>query len=120
MTEALDFNRIAAIAATLQDLSKDRSAPIVIEGDVVVERPDGSGIDFLDMDEGEACRRVVEKVIEHPYFQEMLAERDQLWEALKWLTLNVEAVPLPPNEHQAVIESAIDACGWDEDHTTLS
>jgi hypothetical protein len=116
MTEALDFNRIAAIAASLQELNKDRSAPIAIEGDVIVERPDGSGIDFLDMDEGEAARRVVEKVIEHPYFQEMMAERDQLWEALKWLAANVEAIPIPPNEHIAVIDSAIDASGWDEDH----
>jgi len=120
MSDALDFNKIAAIAATLQDLKKDPSAPIAIEGDVIVERVDGSNIDFLDMDEGEACRRVVEKVIEHPYFQEMLAERDRLWEALKWLMLNVEAVPIPPDEHMNVINSAIDASGWDEDHPSLS
>jgi len=115
MPEALDFNRIAAIAVSLQELAKDRSAPVHIEGDVIVERPDGSNIDFIDMDEGEAARRVVEAVIAHAYVQEMLVERDQLWEALKWLVYNVDAVPIPPNEHVAVIESAIDASGWDED-----
>jgi len=112
----LDFNQIAAVAATLQELRKDMQAPIGIDGDIVIERPDGSGIDFIEMEEGEASRRVVEAVLGHRYVQEVLDERDLLWEALKWLVANVEAVPLPPAEHQPTIESAIDASGWDEDH----
>lgn len=110
----MDFNQIASVAASLQDLAKSREAPVFIEGDVIVE-VDGKPV-FLDMDDGEAARKVVEAVLAHPYVQEMLNERDLLWEALKWLVANVSAVPLPPNEHVAVIESAITASGWDEDH----
>jgi len=120
MTGRLDFNRIAAIAVSLQDLAKSREAPIHIEGDIIVERPDGSGIDFLDMDEGEAARRVVETVLDHHHVQELFAEADRMWEALKWLMLNVEAVPIPPNEHIEIIEAAIDASGWTDDSEALS
>lgn len=119
MTGRLDFNRIASIAVALQELAKDRSAPVHIEGDIIVERPDGSGIDFIDMDEGEAARRIVETVIGHPHVQELFAEADRMWEALKWLMLNVEAVPVPPNEHAATIEAAIDASGWSDDNESF-
>ena len=119
MTERLDFNRLAAVAASLQDLAKNTSASIGIDGDIVVEKPDGSGLDFIPMDEGEAARRVVEVVIDHPYVQEMLTERDRLWEALKWLVANVEAVPVPPDQHLSTIEAAIDASGWTEDTSDI-
>lgn len=114
MTDRLDFNHIASIAVALQALAKDRDAPVHIEGDIIVERPDESGIDFIDMDEGEAARRIVEAVINHPHVQELFTEADRMWEALKWLVLNVDTVPSPPDEHVAIVEAAIDASGWSE------
>lgn len=119
MTGRLDFNRIAAIAVSLQDLAKNRETPIYIDGDIIVERPDGSGIDFIDMDGGEAARRVVETVLNHHHVQELFAETDRMWEALKWLVLNVDAVPTPPNEHIEIIEAAIDASGWTGDSEAI-
>lgn len=97
MDYRLDFNRIAAIAVDVEKLALDRSAPVATEGDIIVERPDGSGIDFLDMDKGEAARRVVEAVLSSRHVDELFAERDLLWDALRWmLSRNQGSIELTP------------------------
>lgn len=117
MNRQLDFNQLAAVAASLQELSKDREAPVHLEGDIIIDHGDGT-IDFLDMDPGESARRVVEKVLQHPYVQDLLNQADQMWEALKWITMNAEAIPIPPPELELIIDCAIDASEWNESNPT--
>lgn len=56
----------------------------------------------------------------HPHVQELFDDADRMWEALKWLMLNVKAVPIPPNEHVEIVEAAIDASGWTDDSEVFS
>jgi len=103
----LDFNQICSIAAWLEELGKDPETPVYVEGDIAKATPEG--IEWLDMDKGEAARMAVIKVMEHPYLQGVLTERDLLWEALKWLLQVADHVPTPPDGLTPTIDSVLDA-----------
>lgn len=84
---SLEFNQRAAIAAAVQELTKDSDIPVYVEGDV------WNGKDYEDMDAGEAARVVVDVVLDHPFVKAVLEEREAYWDALKWLVSSIESLP---------------------------
>lgn len=113
----LDFNHICAIAATLDDMTNDPDIQVYIEGDMAMQVADG--VEFSELQEGEASRMVVAQVLAHPYIKAVIDEREALWTALKWVLMNVDHLPTPPEALQPAINAAIDA-GMVDDNESLA
>lgn len=105
---SLEFNQRAAIAASLEELAKDRDIPVYIEGDIYM-----GGFEYDNMDKGEAARIAVDTVLDHPYVKTAMKEREDFWRALKWLVTVARYEEDVPDEIASTLWGAMDAAAFD-------
>jgi len=105
----LDPSLRSAIVADLQRLEGDLDIPVYIEGDIF------NGVNFVDMEAGEAARIVVDVVLGHPHVASALTENEKLWSALKWLVAQTDIRLNPPDELRPAINAAIDSLSLEGD-----
>jgi hypothetical protein len=95
------LNDVCVIAASLEDLSRHPDHPVHIDGDVWV------GEDVIEMDQDEAYRVVVDRVLTHPLLVERDTYAEECFSAIRWMIdqmdLDYESIP---ETHRAAIWAA--------------